>query len=58
VQQVEGGRGAQSVVLARTTPEKMVRVMPNARWVEIANAGHSPQFDNPEEFLNAVQNCS
>jgi pimeloyl-ACP methyl ester carboxylesterase len=48
-------RGAASDVFARETAEKMVRVMPQARWIEIADAGHSPQFDNPEIFLKAVQ---
>ncbi len=47
-------RGAASDVFSRDTAEKMVRVMPNARWIEIPNAGHSPQFDNPGEFLKAV----
>jgi len=48
-------RGAASDVFARATAEKMVRVMPQARWVEIADAGHSPQFDNPEEFLKCLK---
>jgi pimeloyl-ACP methyl ester carboxylesterase len=48
-------RGAASDVFARATAEQMVRVMPQARWVEIANAGHSPQFDNPSGFLKAVK---
>jgi len=42
-------------VVARATAEKMARVMPNARWVEVANAGHSPQFDNPREFMKTVE---
>lgn len=48
-------RGSASDVFARATAEKMVHVMPNARWIDIANAGHSPQFDNPSEFLRAIE---
>ena len=47
-------RGELSDILSRETAEKMQRVVPNARLVEVAGAGHTVPLDNPEGFEEAV----
>jgi pimeloyl-ACP methyl ester carboxylesterase len=33
----------------------MAGLIPNARYVEIADCGHLPSLEAPEEFLSAAQ---
>lgn len=47
-------RAADSDLLSRETAERMVRVIPNCRLVEVPGSNHPVPFDNPEGFLQAV----
>lgn len=49
-------RGAESDLLTRDTGDRMVREIPEATLVEVSMAQHMVFEDNPEEFLQAVQN--
>jgi len=48
-------RGETSVELTRETYQKMLQVLPGARGVEIAGAGHWVHFDQPEAFIAALK---
>ncbi len=48
-------RGEKSQDLTREEFERMQQVLPSARAVEIANAGHWVHFDQPEAFIEAVR---
>jgi esterase len=48
-------RGELSDILSRQIAERMVRTIPDARLVTVANAGHSVPLDAPEGFLAAVR---
>ncbi len=47
-------RGGVSDILTAETCEKMVKVIPGSRWVEIPEAGHMVIEDNPEAVNAAV----
>jgi pimeloyl-ACP methyl ester carboxylesterase len=47
--------GAESWVLTRETAERMARLIPNCRLVEVPRAGHTVHLDNPPAFLAAVE---
>jgi pimeloyl-ACP methyl ester carboxylesterase len=47
-------RGSRSDVLAAEDAERMVKAIPDARLVEIADAGHSIAVDQPSRFLGAI----
>ena len=47
-------RGGVSDVLTVETCEKMVKVIPGSRWVEVPDAGHMVIEDNPQAFNAAV----
>lgn len=49
-------RGGETDVLTPETCERMVKLIPGSRWVEIPNAGHMVIEDNPEAFNVAVLN--
>lgn len=46
--------GSESDVLSAETCEKMVKLIPGSRWVEIPNAGHMIIEDNPVAFNAAA----
>ncbi len=48
-------RGAASDLLSRETAERMARVIPNCKSVEVAQSGHVVPMDNPSGFLTAVR---
>ena len=48
-------RGVESDLLTRDTADRMVREIPDAALVEIPMAQHMVFEDNPDEFLQAVQ---
>ena len=48
-------RGELSDILSPQIAERMVRTIPDARLVIVANAGHSVPLDAPEGFLAAVR---
>jgi pimeloyl-ACP methyl ester carboxylesterase len=48
-------RGALSDVLSAETAERMVRDIPDCRFVEVPDAGHSIPLENPSGFLQAVK---
>jgi esterase len=48
-------RGAQSPVFPRASAEGLVSRLPNARFVEIPNSGHTVQGDNPKDFVAALR---
>ncbi|HXZ88267.1 MAG TPA: alpha/beta hydrolase [Candidatus Binataceae bacterium] len=47
-------RGAESDILARATTERMVKVMPATRVVEVPGVGHAPSLLEPEA-LGAIK---
>jgi esterase len=48
-------RGAESDILSADTAAKMIEAQPNARLVEIADAGHTVPGDQPEAFLKVLR---
>ena len=48
-------RGELSDILSPQIAERMVRTIPDARLVTVANAGHGVPYDAPEGFLAAVR---
>ena len=48
-------RGAESTVLDRDVAERMVKALPQGRFVEIPRAVHTLHEDNPEAVLTALQ---
>jgi esterase len=48
-------RGAETDILRRETAERMVEVIRDCKLVEVANAGHSIQLENPTGWLDAVR---
>lgn len=48
-------RGELSDVLAPETAERMVRDIPDCRFVEVAGSGHSIPLERPAGFLDAVR---
>ncbi len=48
-------RGAESDLLDRETAERMAREIPNGRWVDVTDSGHSVSTDNPEGFIAVVR---
>lgn len=48
-------RGARSTDLSHETYAKMLRVLPQAKGVEIPGAGHWVHFDQPEAFIAACK---
>jgi pimeloyl-ACP methyl ester carboxylesterase len=48
-------RGAASRILLPEEAEELVGRMPNARWVEVPNAGHTVQGDNPAGLLRELE---
>lgn len=48
-------RGELSDILSVPLAERMVRTIPDARLVTVANAGHGVPYDAPEGFLAAVR---
>jgi pimeloyl-ACP methyl ester carboxylesterase len=48
-------RGAESDILTADTAAKMVEAQPNARLVEIPDAGHTVPGDQPEAFLEILR---
>ncbi|HEY2033214.1 MAG TPA: alpha/beta hydrolase [Rhizomicrobium sp.] len=48
-------RGEISDILSAQIAERMVRTIPDAQLVTVANAGHGVPYDAPEEFLIAVR---
>jgi len=49
-------RGEHSDVFWAEDAEKLVGQLPDARWVEIAHAGHTVQGDNPGDLIVALRN--
>ena len=47
-------RGAESDVLSADVAKRMIDALPDGRLVEIAGAGHTVPFDQPEAFARAV----
>jgi esterase len=47
-------RGAYSDVLRSEDAASLARALPNGRWVEVENAGHTVQGDNPAGLLTAM----
>lgn len=47
-------RGAESRLLTAEGAEALIRQLPDARLVEIPDAGHNVQIERPEEFLAEV----
>jgi pimeloyl-ACP methyl ester carboxylesterase len=47
-------RGARSDVFWDEDAEKVVRQLPDGRWVKIADAGHTVQGDNPRDLTAAL----
>jgi pimeloyl-ACP methyl ester carboxylesterase len=48
-------RAEKSKVLSREIAEQMVERLPNARFVEIADAGHQVPLHQPDEFSRVVR---
>jgi pimeloyl-ACP methyl ester carboxylesterase len=48
-------RGAQSDLLGVEAAEKTTHVMKDCRLVQVPNAGHSVNLDNPQGFIEAVK---
>ena len=48
-------RGAETDILPLEVVERMVQVMPKARWVSVERAAHMPMEDNPTRFLEVVR---
>lgn len=48
-------RGADSEVLRREDAASLAEALPNGRWVEVENAGHTVQGDNPAGLLAAMK---
>jgi pimeloyl-ACP methyl ester carboxylesterase len=48
-------RGAESDILSADAAAKMVEAQPNARLVEIPDAGHTVPGDQPQAFLEVVR---
>jgi pimeloyl-ACP methyl ester carboxylesterase len=48
-------RGGESRILLPEEAEELVARMPNARWVEVPNAGHTVQGDNPAGLLRELE---
>jgi pimeloyl-ACP methyl ester carboxylesterase len=46
-------RGDRSPVVSQESAERLAQTIPTARWVEVADAGHSVNQDNLEGFLAA-----
>jgi pimeloyl-ACP methyl ester carboxylesterase len=47
-------RGGESKMLLPEDADELVAHMPNARWVEVENAGHTVQGDNPAGLLREL----
>lgn len=43
-------RGAESDILAHDTAERMCRVLPGSKLVEIAGVGHAPTLSEPSSI--------
>jgi len=48
-------RGQNSQDLSRSVFERMLKVLPSAKGVEIPDAGHWVHFDQPEAFVQALR---
>ena len=48
-------RGAETDILAADVAQRMLETLPDARLVEIAQAGHMVFEDNPADFIEAVK---
>jgi pimeloyl-ACP methyl ester carboxylesterase len=48
-------RGAETIVLARATAERMARTIPHCRLVEISQAAHTVTADNPDKFIAVLR---
>ena len=48
-------RGAESYILSEQTANKMLAAVPNSQLVEVPNAGHLVQGDNPVGFEKVVR---
>jgi pimeloyl-ACP methyl ester carboxylesterase len=48
-------RGAKSDVFRDEDAEKLAAALPDGRWVEVDNAGHTVQGDNPAGLLAAIR---
>ena len=48
-------RGGESKMLLPEDADELVAHMPNARWVEVENAGHTVQGDNPAGLLRELE---
>jgi esterase len=48
-------RGTESDVLRSEDAASLAEALPNGRWVEVENAGHTVQGDNPAGLLAAVR---
>lgn len=49
-------RGLDSKVTTKEIVEKMVSMIPNAEYVEVKNASHSVQGDNPKDMFYSTNN--
>ena len=47
-------RGADSAVFLREDADRLTAALPDASWVEVANAGHTVQGDNAGGLLEAI----
>jgi pimeloyl-ACP methyl ester carboxylesterase len=47
-------RGAESLVFPRESAESFAKRLPRGRWVEVPNAGHTVQGDNPSALAAAM----
>jgi pimeloyl-ACP methyl ester carboxylesterase len=47
-------RGAESDVFLAEDAEEVVALLPNGRFVTVADAGHSVHADNPRDFVSAL----
>ena len=48
-------RGGKSEVLRDNDADRMLQDFPNAKLVDIAEAGHTVPEDRPEEFIAAIE---
>jgi pimeloyl-ACP methyl ester carboxylesterase len=48
-------RGANSDVLSSDAAARLAKNLPNGRWMEVAEAGHTVQGDNPAGLLAAMR---
>lgn len=48
-------RGEDSNILDRSVADRMVRDIPDCRFVEVAGSGHSVPLDKPDRFLDAAR---